>query len=139
MTRKKGRPVSGPPHNAKAEMWLLGRLGKRQGAAPAAKLPADRTEAEQHHRPGRRFRHPVVGDRDRAGKRTGVAVIAVEDERVLAGSKELLFKVPELTDTARTSALACQSIIRAAIGKIGAGEVHSPRAGIERDRVKTGK
>src|SRR4051794_29966215 len=94
MTRKKGRPVSGSPHNAKAEMWLLGRLSKRQAAAPAAELPADRTEAEQHHRPGRRLGNPMVRDRNRATERACAVVVTVDDQVILTGSNERVVQTP---------------------------------------------
>src|SRR4051794_24668414 len=74
-------------------MWLLGRLGKRQGAATAAKLPTDRTEAEEHHRPGCRFRHPMVRDRN------GTTAVAVDDKLVLSSSKQRVVQPPEFIRT----------------------------------------
>ena len=57
-------------------------------------------------------------------------LLAVDDERVLACSEERVIEVPELSCTAQTSDLARQIIIRAAIRKVGARKIHSPRTGI---------
>src|SRR4051812_26417212 len=109
-------------------MWLLGRLGKRQGAATAAKLPADRAEAEEHHRPGCRFRHPMVRDRNRATERAGAVVVAVDDKLVLSSSKQRVVQPPEFIRT--DGANQAQRICVDAIPQERTREVDAPRTGI---------
>src|SRR4051794_27235789 len=77
---------------------FLDRLGKRLAGAAAPKLPADRTEAEEHHPPGAGLGKVRGFERDVAAVRTDCPPRALNRQRVVAGAERLTEQAVSLAE-----------------------------------------